>query len=674
MANVKRSSLKKRLAVALFGLITITVLLASLSIYLLAESMTLTQVRLRGYSYIANLLKLELSVSDYREKSPLIAENITGASQKIKSITDIISLKSKSLPSAEKKLALAHHSRLNQAALIKIQESIVLCTTPSTKNSLTYKNCTQTNDTISKHIRQAAFSSSLYGDKDQDISISSAIAITRIPSLLELASSLIAYSTIALSDNAIDPVEYLQIKGLIANIHTEIKLFDETSEQLPKHENEHIRLFYQAQKSGTEALNSLIDRVENTVLKSPFNNSPEEFSKKIVDIRPALDGLLDASLNLLESYLNEKLNAITTLLTIFISSAIVLFISLGLLLHKSYRALTTGLDGIAITSQYLANGDLSHPVPPSSSLEFHELGLELERVRTSIQKVISSIISVAHDVHQNSEKLSGAVLHLNRNFDQQTKDTHVASTAIQHISSSIQKLTQHATTTRLSSNEAGSLAQLGQGAVETASKEINKLSQSTGLLSEIVTSLGERGLQINEITRSIADIAKKTNLLALNASIEAAHAGEQGKGFAIVAEEVKGLAQSTTIATQEIATKVAAIREDAQHVIDYLAQWSQSFSNCVSSIDTATRTMATIQQSAQSVSSSIHEMSQGLSDQSSAVSKVVQSVAHIADMSEDTAQSAAQVKESSQILNQLSQLMRTTIAYFKIDPKTKSKK
>ena len=182
--------------------------------------------------------------------------------------------------------------------------------------------------------------------------------------------------------------------------------------------------------------------------------------------------------------------------------------------------------------------------------------------------------------------------------------------------------------------EAGSLSQEGAGAVQEAVGEMGKISESVGHATGMIRDLDEKSNQISAIVNVIKEIADQTNLLALNAAIEAARAGEQGRGFAVVADEVRKLAERTTVSTQEIAKMIDAIQSSTQSSVRGMELSSEQVRDGVQMAARSGDSMNKIESSTHKVQNAVDEISSALREQSTASTRMAAEVQRVAEMTE----------------------------------------
>ena len=280
-----------------------------------------------------------------------------------------------------------------------------------------------------------------------------------------------------------------------------------------------------------------------------------------------------------------------------------------------------------------AAGDLTVNVktaPKGSMLaSFGEMLVSLRSMVTEIHSGSNKLITDAERINTAAKEVATASQH-------QADATSAMAAAIEEMTVSINHISDTATDTERASEAAANDAASGEQQVLTATGEINKIATSVGEASQRIRELAQRADQVSSIAGVIKEIAGQTNLLALNAAIEAARAGEQGRGFAVVADEVRKLAERTSAATVEIEQMIGGIQSDTESVVAVMDAALPQVESGVRLAEGAAQSLRDIREGASATLSRIREVADSTKEQSIASTSIAQQVEHIAQMVEET--------------------------------------
>ncbi|RIX47426.1 MAG: methyl-accepting chemotaxis protein [Rhodocyclales bacterium GT-UBC] len=316
--------------------------------------------------------------------------------------------------------------------------------------------------------------------------------------------------------------------------------------------------------------------------------------------------------------------------------------------------------------QIAETNDLRKRVEYSGS---DEIGHMVGALNQMLEKVRASM----HHIQNNMSEVKDAVSSLNNASSEVASSSAAQSSAAASMAANIEELTVSINTVSDSAGDARRLAtesadisEEGGQIIQRTVDEMGTISSMVTRASEVIESLGRDAEKISAVVQVIKDVADQTNLLALNAAIEAARAGEQGRGFAVVADEVRKLAERTTQSTLDIGTMVNAIQASAgqavsemQVVVEQVAQ-GQTLAN-----DAGSR-MNNIRQSAQRVTAAIVDISSALKEQSMASHDIARHVESIAQMTDENHAAAENTAESAQRLDALSHEVAGVIGSFRV--------
>lgn len=282
----------------------------------------------------------------------------------------------------------------------------------------------------------------------------------------------------------------------------------------------------------------------------------------------------------------------------------------------------------------------------------------IEQLKTLIQQARISAEQVAASSEQltaSAEQTSGATEHvattiqdITTGAEKQARSVEEIARSISQMSMGVQKIAASSQTVSSTSIQASEVAANGYQSIQTAIKQMNSINQTVNKIAGVVKGLGERSQEIGNIIDAITSIASQTNLLALNAAIEAARAGEHGRGFAVVADEVRKLAEQSAESAQQIASLIATIQEETKLAVKSMEEGTKEVAEGLRVVDAAGTSFENIQHSVMDVSTQTQEVSAEVQQLSAGSEKVVQSIEEISEIAESTAEHTQTVSAAAE--------------------------
>lgn len=305
----------------------------------------------------------------------------------------------------------------------------------------------------------------------------------------------------------------------------------------------------------------------------------------------------------------------------------------------------------------VAAGDLTGVMPAARQGSMMD---SMGRMVLALRQMLAEISQGALRLTSDAERISTASREVSIAAHAQSDATQSMAAAIEEMTVSVRHISDSAVETEQNSSNSVSMADEGFGRIQAASQGINEIASTVGDASTRIHRLEERANQISSIAGVIKEIAGQTNLLALNAAIEAARAGEQGRGFAVVADEVRKLAERTSSATVEIEQMIGGIQSDTVLVVDVMNSALPQVEAGVEAAEGAAASLRQIRDGAQSTLTRIREVAEATKEQSVASTSIAQRVEQISQMVEETsttmqatAETAADLERFSGELNRL---------------------
>lgn len=490
--------------------------------------------------------------------------------------------------------------------------------------------------------------------------------------------------------------------SLSKDIDTHVKAFND---YLNKYKNIDLDSF---EINKVKELDENISKYRDTrtkVIDLAFENKNEE---AYAEYRKNADSYAQAVLNNLselgehnqqiaEQINNDNKSNFTKAIIIFVSIILVVSILIVLLGSLIRKRIVKRLNDFVIFMDKLAQGDFSTQVPKENCQDKSEFGLvsnSIEKMRNKINNLIKQLSNTAEHLLVSSEELTASseqsaeasnvvatsVTTMADGADKQVSFANDTTKVVENISGKINIVSENANAVSKLANKADTSAIEGEEAVEKAINQMEVIEEKTNKTVSIITELEEKSIKIGQIVYTIESISEQTNLLALNAAIESARAGEAGRGFSVVAEEIRKLAEQSQQSTKEIADIINEVQTKTNVAVLVMNENSKEVGTGAEVVNIAGISFREILKMIKKISEQIHDISRLINDIKMEAKASVTSVNNIQDISvkiadeaqtisaaaEEQLASVEEIASSSKLLDEMSEELKNVIHKFKI--------
>jgi methyl-accepting chemotaxis protein len=332
------------------------------------------------------------------------------------------------------------------------------------------------------------------------------------------------------------------------------------------------------------------------------------------------------------------------------------------------RKLSRPLADVAARAKAIATGDLSGgELPVLSRDEMGELTASMNEMQQQLRKLLRQVEANAGMLASATEEITAASVQAAQGASAQSDQTNQIATAMQEMSSTVVEVSGNSSRAADATHKAAELAREGGEIVEHALASMRSLAASMTAMAGKLQELGKSSDKIGNVVKLIDEIADQTNLLALNAAIEAARAGEQGRGFAVVADEVRKLAERTTKATKEIAGMIGDVQRETKTAVESMQAGTRQVDNGVEITAQAGNSLAEIITAAQQAGDMVAQIATATTEQSSTTDEIKSTVEKIAQVTRESTAGTQQSAKACQELSSLTSELQKLVSRFKLE-------
>ena len=395
------------------------------------------------------------------------------------------------------------------------------------------------------------------------------------------------------------------------------------------------------------------------------NEAINQYKDAIHRMEALAKDLADAGnkrMDAMEGSVRSQSARVTLLVSILAAVAVVAGICVAGFITKG---IVTPIREAVRISSAVASGDLTQAIDVSGRDETGELLTGMKQMSEKLSGMIGEISGTSQSLGSASHELSAASEEISRTLTEQANRTAQIVSSAEEMSQTTEDIARNASGIAASAKETAATARHGGGIVGSTIAEVNAIAEIVHQSQTMVNSLGERSNQIGDIITVISDIADQTNLLALNAAIEAARAGEQGRGFAVVADEVRKLAERTAEATSQIDAMIHSVRDEVGKTVTSIGAAEKKVQDGVKFANQAGEALGQIVTAVDNLDVMVQQIASATEEMSATSEEIGKEIEGIAGASNETSASSTQTAQSSVELATLAANLAQIVGQFK---------
>jgi len=520
---------------------------------------------------------------------------------------------------------------------------------------------------LHKYVLHVADQSNLILDPDLDSYYLMGVIVVQLPEIADRIGQARGLGAGVAAKQTFTPEEFTQLAGLIEDV----KLFGENvSNAFSKVYFESAELkesLSQYENNFTQQWQSFIQLSENKMLRSDsIQIESSAYFKAGTEALKHGYVLLNASIPVLDDLIEQRIVSEKIVLYETIGVMVVVLLLAGYLFQSFSISVKNNMDEINTTLISLSNGNFQVSANVTAKDEVGAAATHLNEMIEKIRVLISQVVSSATQVASAAEQASTTAAQAQDGINRQNSEIEQVATAINEMSATVHEVAQNTSSAAELTQTADAEANSGRQVVSETIDSINRLAGEMQSSSQIIKDLETQSESIGTVLDVIRGIAEQTNLLALNAAIEAARAGEQGRGFAVVADEVRTLASRTQDSTTEINDMIGKLQTGARNAVQAMEQGTAQTEQSVEQALQAGTALDQISTAVTTIRDMNTQIASAAEEQSSVSEEINRNIVNIRDIAEATIEGANQTAQSSAAMSQVASELMALMNEFKV--------
>jgi methyl-accepting chemotaxis protein len=490
-------------------------------------------------------------------------------------------------------------------------------------------------------------------------------AVIRVPALVEYIGRIKDLTFSIISNEGFSAETYTLLVAL-DNRLDELQLqYAKTNEQLkrvaPNMFNDYI--------SQYEAITSSLDDFQSALRQDVINPDSIQWSAKQAKNLGAtqyqkLLALMTTSEKLLIERIQKLKSSSTQMLWLLSTMLVIIMLAISYLLVGIYHSLSQNVKKINLAAERLGNGDFSQEIISESKDELGDIAQRFSQMQSKIHSLLMNVdqdVAVLKSAAVNINALTEA---MEKNIAQQQQDTHQVASTINQVNDSVQVISSNTTGAQELTEQASVNVNHGEQVISDTANVITAISAQVNTSAEVIDELAVHSSEIGTFVNVIREIADQTNLLALNAAIEAARAGEQGRGFAVVADEVRTLASRTQDSTSEIQRIIEQLQQGTSRSVAAMKEGVEQAEQGVEKTAQVAETFQQVSKNVNDIVMATTEISSEVEQQRDMVVGITGNTQDIAESTDNLLQSAEDAASAGANISQLAEELAVQLAQF----------